>query len=309
MMMVSGFALNPSAFRNSGRVVPQKIQTAVHLSSFAEEGLSRFVRFGRSKKEEDDGAIHMTFAGQQNVVTDPVSFHGDSNVLDDYFSIDEYRQLLFPNNDATLLGRNISPELFQRWCKEAEVGGKGKGPIVKSLPNDESKLQLHDSINEKVHLMKISAKLQMPNLQVTSETIIGVKLLLSRREMNRDLMPELQFTLLDSKLVPEGGKTVKWIFDQIMKYRDSTSSFTQVTAKRVDKDNIVFVTDARLETRIHIPKGILKYLPSVNVEKFEEQGSASIQKLLEKDLEPALVSFARQFSKVKARLGSAALRP
>jgi hypothetical protein len=311
MMMASGFALNPIAFRrNSGRVVSQKIQTAVHLSSFAEDGLSRFVRFGRSKKKEDDGAIHMTFSGQQNVVTDPVSFpgdSGDSNVLDDYFSIDEYRQLLFPNNDATLLGRNISPELFQRWCKEAEVGGKGKGPIVKSLPNNV--LQLDDSINEKVHLMKISAKLQMPNLQVTSETIIGVKLLLSRREMNRDLMPELQFTLLDSKLVPEGGKTVKWIFDQIMKYRDSTSSFTQVTAKRVDNDNIVFVTDARLETRIHIPKGILKYLPSVNVEKFEEQGSASIQKLLEKDLEPALVSFAGQFSKEKARLGSAALRP
>lgn len=313
MMMVSGFALNPSAFRNSGCVVTQKIQTAVHLSAFAEETSlhkrSRFGRFGRSKKEEDDGAIHMKFVGQHHVKTDPVSFTGDSNLLDDYFSIDEYRELLFPNNNATFLDRNISPELFQRWCKEAEFGGKAKGPIVKSLPNNEHILQLHDSINEKVHLMKITANLQMPSLQVTSESIIGVKLLLSRREMNRDVMPALQFTLLDSKLVPEGGKTVTWIFNQIMKYRDSTSSFTQVTTERVDKDNIVFITDARLETRIHIPSGILKYLPSVNVEKFEQQGSASIQKLLEKDLEPALVSFARQFSKVKARLERTALRP
>jgi len=329
MMMVSGFgiALNhPSAFRNSGRVVSQQKQTAVHLSAFTEENTSlrkrsRFGRFGRSKKEQDDGALHMKFSGQQHVETGPVSFSGgdvDANLLDDYFSIDEYRQLLFPNNHATILDRNISQELFQKWCTEAENGGKAKGPTVRSSPNNRNMLQLHDSLNEKVYLMKISANLQMPSLQITSESIIGVKLLLSRREMNRDVLPKLQFTLLTSNLIPESkSKSVTWIFNQIMKYRDSTSSFTQVSAERVDKDNIVFVTDARLETKMHVPSGILNFLPSVNVEKFEEQGSASIQKLLEKDLEPALVSFANKFqtafvdsnANANARVESTALRP
>ena len=90
-----------------------------------------------------------------------------------------------------------------------------------------------------------------------------------------------------------------------MKSRDSTSSFTQVTAKRIGEKDIAFTTDARLGINIRIPSAALKYMPSVNVHKFEEQGSKSIQKLLEKDLEPALVSFRNAFETFAAKKDTA----
>ncbi len=111
-----------------------------------------------------------------------------------------------------------------------------------------------------------------------------------------------------------------WVFNQLIKFRDLTSSFTRVTVEsahgdtlnatdenmKYNRDNIVddtskrisFVTDARLETRIHIPSAIMKILPSsIDVSKFEKSGSESVQKLLEKELEPALVAFCDSFHK------------
>lgn len=299
--MASSFSLIPSIRNHAGSVSGQKrpVATKIRQSAIVEERSSkrrpRLGRFGRSKKDDDGDAIHMKFVGKQRVATDPISFLDDANLLDEFFSTRRYQELLFPNNNATLLDAKISQELFEKWCKEAEAGGNASGPTVKALPNNKRSLQLYDSSSEKVHVMKITADLQMPSLQVSSETIIGVKLLLSQREKDRDSFPELQFTLLHSKLIPEGSMTAKWIFNQLMKYRDSTSSFTRVTAERLDNDEIVFTTDARLETKVHIPSGIMRYLPPIDVKKFEEQGSSSIQKLLEKDLKPAIDSFANTF--------------
>ena len=61
------------------------------------------------------------------------------------------------------------------------------------------------------------------------------------------------------------------------------------------QQQIVFVTDAKMETRMQLPSKLLKVLPNVNIAKFESQGSASVQKLLEKELGPALNGFGRTF--------------
>merc|ERR1739844_860713 len=107
-------------------------------------------------------------------------------------------------------------------------------------------------------------------------------------------MPEYQFTLLESKLIPVGPTPLVWLFNQISKYQDATSSFTRVKAIPKGWNEIQFITDARLAIRIRLPPKVLKVL-KFNVSKFEEQGSASIQKMLENDLEPALNGFCQTF--------------
>ena len=261
---------------------------------------SRFTRTRANRRESDSessNSVLMKFTGTEHVETPVVTLPDDSTLLDEYFSMNEYRSLLFPDNNATMMERTITDDLFTTWCNEAKKGG-ASGPKVKANINKlggRQTLELHDTNTEKVEIMKITAVLNMPSLEVRSESIIGVKLLLSETDQSRDSFPELQFTLLDSKLLLEGSKTVTWIFNQLMKYRDSTSSFTRVTAETTGENEIVFTTDARLGINIRIPSAVLKILPSVNVEKFEEQGSLSVQKLLEKDLEPALVSFRNKF--------------
>jgi hypothetical protein len=320
----SSFSMNPQAMRNADSRLQQRQRNIFSsperhatLSPSAEEVLAtgkktstrkpRFTRFGIKRKQDDHdpSAIHMTFIGTKHVTTPSVPLPGTAPLLDDYFSMQEYRALLFPNNNATVFDGPISDELFATWCREAELGG-ATGPTLKT---NGGILELYNSETEKQQIMKITAVLQMPSLQIRSESIIGVKLLLSKRDKSNDVFPELQFTLLDSQLIPDGTSVAaKWIFNQLMKYRDSTSSFTRVTAERTDERQIAFTTDARLETRIHIPSSILKFLPTVDVAKFEQTGSESIQKLLEKDLEPALLGFRNAFKTFSEKVEVAVLQ-
>mmetsp|Transcript_15351 Transcript_15351/g.22501 ORF Transcript_15351/g.22501 Transcript_15351/m.22501 type:complete len:373 (+) Transcript_15351:22-1140(+) len=273
-------------------------------------GRFRRNRRGNQRQQQNNpSTMQMTFLGEKRVVTSPVPMPYDATVLDEFFSEDKYRNLLFPKNDATIFRGSIPQNLIDTWRKEAELGG-ATGPVV--LTNKDGTIELSNSSAEHQKIIKITTLLQMPSLQIRSESTIGVKLLLSDRKGNgsksNEIFPEFQFTLLKSDLIPEGSTAAKWIFNQLIQYRDSTSSFTRVTAEilRGTDDNhgggditrtknIVFTTDARLETKIHIPAAVLKYLPAVNVSKYEQQGSESIQRLLEKDLEPALVGFRNAF--------------
>ena len=119
---------------------------------------------------------------------------------------------------------------------------------------------------------------------------------------------------MESKLIPNGPPPVVWFFNQLMKYRDTTSSFTRVRAEMRGNHDIAFVTEARLDTSVRLPSKMLNVLPNVNVARFEKQGSEAIQKLLEKDLEPALNDFCDAFmayslNRGRKRQPRVALRP
>ena len=293
----------------------------------------------------------MTFIGTRHVITEPIVIPtlSSNQLLHTFFTNDNNRNLLFPNNNAVSLNlleyltaknedsRNNynyddnnkmlydfdNNEIINRWRKEAQLGG-GEGPTIHDITSSiiqstSSSNYQHNNNNNKLALFKIDALLQMPGLKITSQSTIGMKLI-----FNNDY-PEYQFTLLDSELIPNGPKPIVWLFNKLTKYRDSTSSFTKVRVERVtnhssihfsastssrdswhgdsmsDEETIVFVTDARLETRMHLPPKLLKVLPNVNIAKFEKQGSEAVQKLLEKELEPALYGFRDAFCKFMER--------
>ncbi len=257
----------------------------------------------------------MKFIGIKQVQTKPISIpllsssQSQQQLVNEFFINETNRNLLFPNNNAETLNLqelknnnlNYYNELISKWNKEAQLGG-GYGPnyVSSKIGNDIMDHQYDHQAHDITSIFQIDALLQMPGgLKIISESTIGMKLILPNTATNNGdiiIYPEYQFTLLDSNLIPSGPTPLVWMFNKLTKYRDSTSSFTKVRIENGDNfDSIMFVTDARLETRMHLPPKLLKLLPNVNVEKFERQGSEAVQKLLEKELEPALNGFCDAF--------------
>mmetsp|Transcript_32848 Transcript_32848/g.60523 ORF Transcript_32848/g.60523 Transcript_32848/m.60523 type:complete len:332 (-) Transcript_32848:23-1018(-) len=219
--------------------------------------------------------VGMTFVGKKSVSTAPMIMpRGGVKDLNNFFSEAENRNLLFFRNDVNAL-TNPSEDLIRRWS--AEVALHGGSDIFQAVEKGNK------------NILRMKACLKMPGLRVMSETIVGANLILGDKG---DSFPEYQFTVIDTKLTPEGTAPLVWLFKKVTKYMEKTSSFSRVRPVRVGGDDIVLVTDARLETKIRLPSAVARVLP-INVTKFEQQGSRSMQRLLEKELEPALLCFQR----------------
>lgn len=224
--------------------------------------------------------VQMRFFGTQTVSTPPVTLPSHVDTLNEFFSQEEHQNLLYFQNDPSNVV-NPDPALLQTWSKRAELAGGNYN--LAPVPYKQNRV-----INMKAYLT-------MPGLQILSATTIGAKLILPNKATDNNSLsnasfPEYQFTLLDSQVSSEGSAPFVWLFNQIIKYKDSTLSFSRVRVESVGDDKIIFKTEASLEIRIHLPRFLLKVL-SVNVEKYERQGSAAVQSLLSKELEPALLKF------------------
>lgn len=243
--------------------------------------------------------VQMSFLGEKVVTTAPAPFTRSKDVQE-FFLQERFRNLLFFRNDVSTI-RNPTNEMMCRWSSELKLGGGVE------LDHIDGSMGLGP--NESI--IHIKTDLSMPGLKILTKNTIGAKLILFEQSgdgeegdgasCNLDAgLPEYQFTLLESELIPEGAAPLVWLFKKLTRFRDTTSSFTRVRANNaggVDCDKIIFTTEARLETRIQIPQKGIKALPGVDVAKFERQGSKSIQKLLEKELEPALNEFRNAYAR------------
>mmetsp|Transcript_41961 Transcript_41961/g.127226 ORF Transcript_41961/g.127226 Transcript_41961/m.127226 type:complete len:315 (-) Transcript_41961:27-971(-) len=262
---------------------------SLRVSQFdIEDELKEEVRSARSPtvpEIEQDHVVRMTFLGTKSVVTAPLLLSEDGvQDLNDFFSVGRHRNLLFFRNDVSAL-TNPSEDIISRWSTEVALHG-GSDILDGSVDGG------------KKSILRMKAYVKMPGLRVLSETLVGANLILGQQDDNSSF-PEYQFTVIDTKLTPEGAAPLVWLFNKLTKYMDKTSSFSRVRpvkAGKGDNRRIVFKTDARLETTIRLPKAAAKVLP-INIAKFEQQGSRSMQKLLEKELEPALLCFRDAFMK------------
>lgn len=227
-----------------------------------------------------DEVLRMTFVGTKSVSTASVVLPKSGGLaLNEFFSDPKHRNLLFFRNDVSVV-TNPSQDLIRRWSEEVAV--HGGSDICGRLADSGAK-----------NILRMKAYVKMPGLRVLSETFVGANLILG----HDGSFPEYQFTVIDTKLTPEGAAPLVWLFNKLTKYMDKTSSFSRVrpvNADASDSQKVAFTTDARLETKIHLPSAAAKVLP-INISKFERQGSRSMQKLLEKELEPALLCFRDAF--------------
>lgn len=73
-------------------------------------------------------------------------------------------------------------------------------------------------------------------------------------------------------------------------------SFTRLWAEQDDDKQVVFNINATLEVRVNIPKVMMRLLP-MKFEKFEKQGSAAIQRLLDRDLQQSIKRLKERYIK------------
>lgn len=298
--------LFPSASRchqqRAGRLSPLQQSSpaaVIDADDVAGSGRSRLGRRRRKRKTEvsttsssnknaEGDMIQMSFLGEKMVTTSPVPYTSSEDIHY-FFAREKYRNLLFFRNDVATVTQPTH-DMMRRWSSELKLGG---GVELDNIAGS-MKLGSNESI------LRIKTHLSMPGLKILTRNTIGAKLLLEQplggdTSCNLDTgLPEYQFTLLESELIPEGAPPLVWLFNKLTRFRDATSSFTRVRANNagcVDCDKVIFTTEARLETRIQVPRKGMNALPGVDVAKFERQGSKSIQKLLEKELEPALNEF------------------
>jgi len=260
-----------------------------------------------------DGRI-MTFLGKKNVSATSSSLQNDDNILlsaiYEYFLQDSNRNILFSQQNVSKQKGPLTLEQLTLWVQESELGG-GVPPTFERTTG--GRFILINNQLERHDIIKIETSLYLNGLKVLSESTIGVKLILPRESGQKYspttlssenncgmLYPEYQFTLLDSNLQPTGPRALIWLFQQITKFRDKTSSFTRVYVRphptTTENVSLVFTTEARLQIMVRIPSRMNRILPQTfDVSRFERQGTEAVQRLLEKELEPALRSFCVQF--------------
>lgn len=151
----------------------------------------------------------------------------------------------------------------------------------------------------------------------TSNIARGRRSLLNRRGA-RVTYPEYRFILLDTKLKAEGTAPLVWLFNKLIGTKDSqdksatkslteqdtqgkargpstTFSFTRIRPELVDDGSkVIFVANARLETRIELSSRLMQLLP-VKLQTFEARGSATLQKALDKDIGPGMKRFEEAY--------------
>ena len=129
--------------------------------------------------------------------------------------------------------------------------------------------------------------------------MFGTRLL----EENENNLPEYQFILIGDSREAQGAAPVVWLFEKLTRNEKiddadkdavGSSSLTRVYPK-INKDGAVsFEADAFINIIVSFPSLMMRLLP-VSLDKFEEQGSASIQRVVEKSVRPSMVSFSDAF--------------
>jgi len=251
------------------------------------DSLSPRVRYQRylsaNPRDGEKGITQIRFAGLKKLSSPPASLPQSSKSLAEFFSKNEHRNLLLSKDPNNIQVTSPTKEQMDIWIVEAKASGG-------ALPTKDDEV------------VQVETSMQFPGLKMTTTTILGTKLVLPRPEPEEGArppnLPEYQFTLIDSTQSVRGIPPAMWLYNKITGASSSTSSkermtssFTTVKVNQLStSDQISFSTDAKLEVKLDIPTIMLKILP-VSVDKIEKQGATSMQKAIEKDVEPALQRF------------------
>jgi hypothetical protein len=147
--------------------------------------------------------------------------------------------------------------------------------------------------------------IQFPGLSLTSDAFIGAKLTQSSLSSSEDDYPVYEFTLIRDSQRVKGFPPAVWIYEKLTgtdndktpNLRDPTTarSLSKVTVSPTqDAKSITFQVQTEIRIVVAFPSFLLKILP-VSKEKAEEQGSASIGKSIEKDLQSAMETLRQQY--------------
>lgn len=242
-------------------------------------------------EKNQNGMATLHFAGSETFQSDPVPLQSYST-LKSFFSKEEVQSMLLSGNgDGDVPPKSLSKEESKsykdQWTEQArKVGGEDPDPD-------------NGDIVYKVN----TGGINFAGLKVKSEAIIGVKLVKSNGDGENDMvLPQYELVLIGDQRNVKGPKVLVWIFNKLTgqgsnksesdeKKDQSVQSLSKFYAKVESDDKgescVTFSIDSSLDISVKFPSLLLKILP-VSKEKAEEQGSASVKKVLMKDTSASL---------------------
>lgn len=232
--------------------------------------------------ETKKGKTKLLFQASETFISDPIPLPGNPDserALEQLMSKDETLVdiLRGAGNEVKCTSQEVATSNIDAWGRECESFGV-KPPC---LDNGDKVFCVTTGIN-------------FPGLRISSLSYIGGKYIPSSTSDPSSTYPEFEFVLIKDEQEVEGPAPLKWLFYKLTgssgggKGSQSVRSLNQVSIEpSSDGKGMVFQSKLTLEIGVQFPSIFLKLLP-VSKEKAEEQGSASISKMLDKDVVPAL---------------------
>lgn len=244
------------------------------------------------------GMVDVMFSGKVSVVTDPVK------IIDNEDGTFKSSLLQFFSDNRNLLLTSGKKDDKGILVEENDaISSTKKSKLLGRLESEAKKFKIEEAVSgaKDVSFLKVRSPTKFVGLTVSSVNVMAA--ILTQTENN---LPEFYFVLLDSSQEASVPSPLVGLYNKLTGTNDSnrelhvnestgSSSVTKVCTRiSSSRKSICFEADAQLNVSVSFPKIMMKILP-VKVNKFEEQGSASIQKVLEKSVKPSLDAFSEAY--------------
>jgi hypothetical protein len=240
----------------------------------------------QTKKEESsikkEETKMLTFSAKTSLTSKPLKNSSPAKLLE-FFKKAEHRDLIVTRgSDKPAEEVELTAELLQQWREACDVVG--------------SKYPCEDDI---VVITKAEG-MRFLGLHVTNVSKVGVKLLVEKETsivtyeftniQDEQIVTGLPLAVLTFNILTGAGQNdaerrTKTYFVSRLSYGNS-----------VKQDEIVLKDESVLSVAITVPSFLSKILPK-NLKKVEQKGSASIQKVLDKEVKKAFVAFEEAYEK------------
>ena len=280
----SAFLVNPSP--QPSNFVSSKLSCSLKVTNDTIPSTTTDV--DDKKKEKGSSYTSLRFGGSKIYKSKPIPLTKDMNK---FFESEKTKQILLGGGKQAAIERINDDEvlnnlnaLWEKRCQsfsEALLPSIEEGDAIYSVPTSDMKF---------------------PGLTLSSKSLIGTKIITDTDEKT---FPQYQFVLIKDETFPRGSKIVLWIYnkltgnDKVNRDENSTQkveSFTRVSVQEISESEGIFTLNASLNITVEFPSLLLKILP-VSKEKAEQQGSESVMKLLDKELNVVLEKLHESYMK------------
>lgn len=242
-----------------------------------------------TERQKSKKMTSLHFKGEKVYKSEPVPImHSHPSDLPSFLAKNEVRSMLLngerENSIELIPNDKVTEKTLDLWMKQCQI----VGGVYPSMPEDA--------------VFKVNTgAMNFSGLKIHSNSLIGVKFLEESENDPNCGNPEYQLVFIKDDPVAEGPKLLVWIYNQLTgknKQNDEDDgdnekeqtirAFSRFSYEATpDGKSLVFALESTLEVIVKFPSLLLKIIP-VSKEKAEEQGSASVLKVMGKDIEAVL---------------------
>lgn len=225
----------------------------------------------------------MRFSGSTSIATAPLPMipqNAEKSLPQFFSSKDNLGLLLSTSKGNVRFIESLTDQQINLWASESIAGG-GSDIDPAKFGKDPS-----------YRAAEIVTEAHFFGMKLSIGALMGIKMVLRQGFNDRSsstFFPEYQLVQIGQELTAHGFPPLVWLFNKIMNgSKVDLSSFNSIRAEPVyGREEVVFKTDAAVELRINVPSKLVPFM-RLSKEKAEEQGCASMEKSLIREVKPTM---------------------